>query len=518
MESPPRYTPQLRTALVLTGTGTAGAYHAGVLRALHEAGVKIDLVAGRGIGVIGAMFGAVDGGARLWAADGLWRAPGVGRLYRWRAALRAASAALAVALAAVAFPLVVLVFAVIALSVGYLLRVVGIDAGQTIAGVYPRWLEAAFAPSALPVYLPRFVFVAVLVFLAVLTLGAIVSTVRSRARRRSRGALWWRLVGTPLDVSGAVTWFSDGLWRIMRGAARIATPSPDDLGDRYAELLAENLGQPGFRELIMSAHDLDARRDITFALLAEPHRRGFLTAHLGDGTTRQLDTVDLTGAARRHATDALAAALSLPVATEPHLMTFSPNSAWKGETHRVCDRPDATTRLLEEVANAGAEQVIVVSALPRAPGPHTLSAGRRDIRGRAGEHLAAIETAALRDAIASRAALFQALFEVRPTHNPLGPFDFEGCYDERSDRRQTLGELIDRGYEDGFRQFVGAVVGASGERLEHVSPRERGADGPMPPRERGVAGPAPPRERGVAGPVTPGGSISERLAAHGDED
>ena len=103
--------------------------------------------------------------------------------------------------------------------------------------------------------------------------------------------------------------------------------------------------------------------------------------------------------------------------------------------------------------------------------------------------------------------MFQALFEVRPTHNPLGPFDFEGCYDERSDRRQTLGELIDRGYEDGFRQFVGAVVGASGERLEHVPPRERGAEGP-----------APLRERGVDGPVTPGGSISERLAAHGDED
>mgnify|MGYP002022991102 CR=1 FL=1 len=39
---------------MLTGTGTAGAYHAGVLRALHEAGVKIDLVAGRGIGAVGA--------------------------------------------------------------------------------------------------------------------------------------------------------------------------------------------------------------------------------------------------------------------------------------------------------------------------------------------------------------------------------------------------------------------------------------------------------------------------------
>ena len=47
------YSPRRRTALVLAGTGTAGAYHAGVLRALDEAGVKIDVAAGCGIGAIG---------------------------------------------------------------------------------------------------------------------------------------------------------------------------------------------------------------------------------------------------------------------------------------------------------------------------------------------------------------------------------------------------------------------------------------------------------------------------------
>ena len=65
-DSPDRlYSTRLRTALVLTGSGTAGAYHAGVLRALHEAGVRIDLVAGRGMGAASAMFAAVDGGPRL---------------------------------------------------------------------------------------------------------------------------------------------------------------------------------------------------------------------------------------------------------------------------------------------------------------------------------------------------------------------------------------------------------------------------------------------------------------------
>ena len=66
-----QYSTRLRTALVLSGSGTAGAYQAGVLRALHEAGIKIDLVAGRGAGVIGAMFSAMDGGSRLWDDNGV---------------------------------------------------------------------------------------------------------------------------------------------------------------------------------------------------------------------------------------------------------------------------------------------------------------------------------------------------------------------------------------------------------------------------------------------------------------
>src|SRR5207302_8555973 len=82
------YSPQLRTALVLTGTGTAGAYHAGVLRALHEAGVKLDVVAGRGIGAIGALFAAIDGAQRLWDDKGFWRSAAVSAFYQWQGPLR----------------------------------------------------------------------------------------------------------------------------------------------------------------------------------------------------------------------------------------------------------------------------------------------------------------------------------------------------------------------------------------------------------------------------------------------
>jgi len=60
-----RYSPERRTALVLCGTGADGAYQAGVLRALQEAGVKIDVMAGQGVGAGAAALAAIDGAARL---------------------------------------------------------------------------------------------------------------------------------------------------------------------------------------------------------------------------------------------------------------------------------------------------------------------------------------------------------------------------------------------------------------------------------------------------------------------
>ena len=99
------YSPKYRTALVLTGTGTAGAYHAGVLRALAEAGVRIDLVAGHGAGAIGACFTAIEGGPALWSQDGCWRQKPVAGFYAWRPALRALGWASAAALALVLVPL-----------------------------------------------------------------------------------------------------------------------------------------------------------------------------------------------------------------------------------------------------------------------------------------------------------------------------------------------------------------------------------------------------------------------------
>ena len=90
------YSPRLRTGVVLSGVGTAGAYQAGALRALSEAGIKVDVVAAHGAGVLTALAAAVDGGARLWdPATGPWTDRRLRRAYRWRTALRLGMAGLA---------------------------------------------------------------------------------------------------------------------------------------------------------------------------------------------------------------------------------------------------------------------------------------------------------------------------------------------------------------------------------------------------------------------------------------
>ena len=132
----------------------------------------------------------------------------------------------------------------------------------------------------------------------------------------------------------------------------------------------------------------------------------------------------------------------------------------------MTDRGGAIVRLLDEVAAAGVRQVLVVSASADRGSPHGLVVRSLRARARVGEYLAANEVASTRDALASRHALFESMFHIAPAHNPIGPLDFRGRRDERSDRTYPLTELIDRGYEDAHRQFIEPIVGGSGERLD----------------------------------------------------
>jgi hypothetical protein len=421
------YSPERRTALVLCGTGAHGAYHAGVLRALQEAGVKIDVIAGQGIGAGAAALAAIDAASRLWDPNGIWRHPGVSGLYGWTWPLRAA------------------------------------------AWLVPLLAAACLAPLLVTIN-DRFT---VMVWLPVLGLGAlglalasgvVTDRWRGRSRRRAEGASWWRVFGAPMDAVAARDCFT----RAISALIGSAHPAP---GHRYAEVLADGLGQPGFRELMIVATDLDARRDIVAVLLREPYRRDLLTAR-ADGDMGS-EMLDLAGKDRDHALDIVAAALTPPIVCEPQLVTFAADSYWRGETHRLCDRPGAVSRLLEELAGAGVSQAIIVSAVPMPSEPHRLSAPRLNLRHRLGDFVAASEGAALRDAMELARLRFDSVYVICPAHNPVGAFDFSGAYDEASDRRQDLLEVMDHAYQDACRRFIEPVVGASGEQLVSAVPDGR---------------------------------------------
>lgn len=419
------YSPERRTALVLCGTGAHGVYHAGVLRALQEAGVKIDVMAGQGIGAAGAALAAIDGAARLWDADGIWRRPGVSNLYRWKAPLRAGMWCIPLLLAASLVPVFV-----------------PVGAGPAVL----RWLPLlALAAVVLALF------------------GGEILRSRERPRRRAGGAWWWRLLGAPLDADGARKRFARVIGELIPGTAPRAASAASALGRRYAEILADGLGQPGFRELMIVATDLDSRRDVVGVLLREPYRRELITTPAAG--ERRADVLDLAGDGRDVALDLVAAALTPPMVCDPHLLTFATDGYWRGETHRLCDRPGAVSRLLQELAAAGVSQAIIASAVPVPAEPHRLTVPRLAPPHRLGEFLAASECAALRDAMEMARLRFDSVYLICPAHNPVGPFDLAGAYDEASDRRQDLQELMDRGYEDAYRRFIEPVVGGSGEHL-----------------------------------------------------
>lgn len=467
------YSPSRRTALVLTGTGAHGAYHAGVLRALQEAGVKIDVIAGQGVGAGGAALAAIDGANRLWDVEGIWRSRGVRQLYAWRWPLRVAAWLGLVLLTILLLPLAVLLVGLLVYMAGFLFEMLQIETGRALVSGYSAWLQAAFAGPNLPTSVPRFAVIALISILIVVSIGGVLAGRALGPRRAERGS-WWRIVAAPFDAHLARERFVQAIWELIRGAAPVTRPSAAALGRRYTEVLIENLGQPGFRELIVVAADLDARREVVAALLAEPYRQAFLAPR--PERDRRSEVLDIAGVSREHVIDVISAGLTPSIICDPHLLTFAPDSFWRGETHRLCDRPGSVARLLEEVAEAGVTQVIVVTAVAPAAAPHRLRAPRLDLGGRFGEFQSAAESIALRDSLEAVGPRFDAVYVIQPAHNAVGPFDLSGAYDEASDRRQDLSELMERAYEDAYRQFIEPVVGASGEQLAHaaVGAREPG--------------------------------------------
>ena len=148
----------------------------------------------------------------------------------------------------------------------------------------------------------------------------------------------------PIDAGTIQDAYTSTLWELIRGASKESQPSARVVGRRLAEVLGEGVGQPGFWELMIVASDLDTQSDVVATMLQEPYRHDFIAPR--PGRERRAEVVDLAGAGREHGVEVMAAALVPPVCTEPYGLRFAPDEFWKGETHRIIDRPGAVVRLL----------------------------------------------------------------------------------------------------------------------------------------------------------------------------
>jgi hypothetical protein len=472
------YSPKRRTALILAGTGTAGAYHAGVLRALDESGVKIDLLVGSGAGAVAAAYGAVAGGAKLYGPGGFWDGVRGGSFFALRPLALLALVLLGLSFAVFLMPLA------LALVAGLLFPLVLI-ADRVAPGLPSRalgrfWVapEVLSGPYLAALALPIFALAAtVLVFL-----------VRSWLRD---GRRFPESFESFLSERPGQNRLRRGLWEIARGPALSRTPpSEAELGERFVALAAENLGQPGFRELILRTADLDGEGVLPFVLLQDEHRTAFAAARARQPRSR---LEGIPGAVDLRAPgygamlfEAVMTGLLPPLAAPVRRVAFPKGGLFGGETHRLSDATLVMGAGLSEALAAGAEQVIVASATPASAAPLPR---RRGARAQLESVLAALERQALerdvqgaerinrmvetlghrtedggrawQDPATLRVYRDFALYVVRPERRFLGPLELGGARDPATEVWQTTADLLEQGYRDAYRVFVEPVVGAA---------------------------------------------------------
>jgi hypothetical protein len=457
------YSPKRRTALVFTGSGASGAYHAGVLRALDESGVKIDVVVGSGIGAVTAAYAAVGGGPRLYGKRGFWDGARWGAFYRLRPVVRLAMALLGVSFAIFALP--VMLGLVLGMLFPLLLIAERVEPGIASRALSFLWV----APEVLSG--PYLGAQAVPVFALAMLAIATVSVLYFRDRRRFPEAF-----ESFLDAEPGLARLRRGLWEVARGAALSGRPpSEAELGRRYVALLSENLGEPGFRELVLRAADLDRGDALSFALLRE--QAGLPSRALSD-------VVDLRASGNDALFfDALATGLLLPLAMPLRRVTFPKGAPHAGETHRLTDATFASGSGIAEALAAGAEQVIVVTGVPETATPLARRRGplaRIDAAVRALERRAAGEiddfwrASRMIGTLGARGDGGRRFWEdpatghlhgevdlwvVRPDRRTLGPTELDGTRDPATEVLQTTDDLLELGFRDAYRQFVEPVVG-----------------------------------------------------------
>lgn len=457
-----------RTAVVFAGSGASGAYHAGVLKALDEAGVRIDFMVGSGVGVLAAAFGAGASGSVLYGEKGLWRWISTRRVFELRKTFRFLRSLGLVGLSAFLVP------AVVALLLGLFLPVfLAVDFArpgfmttltQALAGLAPGLrLFFIFALAA-----PTF-----LAFLFILLGGA-------RLFRTSR-----RRVGEHLesafDLSGVEKEIARRLWEVARGPAlNEKAPDTAEIGRQYAALIAENSGQPGFRGLVLRAANLDARRPLVLKLTSQaPDER---TSFKNSEREEPLDLKDAATAPLLY--DVMATAFNTAPFSSPRRVRLPKQGAFGGEVHRIAEASAIAGCGLGEAIALGANRIVFVTATAEEPGPMPV---RRGLRALAAAFVALQERNAIeadlrqtqrlnrivetvghqrstgerewQDPLTGRKFRSISVHTVRPRRSLLRPLDLDGAIDPANEVETTLLDWLDEGHRDAHRCFLDAALG-----------------------------------------------------------
>jgi len=455
-----------RTAVVFAGSGASGAYHAGVLKALDEAGVRIDLMVGSGVGVLAAAFGAAAAGAALYGEKGLWRDLSSRSVFRLRWGLRFLRSLSLVALSAFLVP------ALLALLLGLLLPAfLAVDFArpgfmasllETVAGLAPGLRLFFVIALAAPTFIA---------FLFVLLRGA---GLLRHSRRRIGEAL-----ESAFDLSGIEKDLARRLWETARGPA-VNEPAPpgSEVGKQFAALVAENQGQPGFRGLVLRAANLDSRRPLILKLAADDRKRGTSDPDADE----ILDLKEPTTAPLVY--DVLATSFAVAPFAAPRRVRLPKQGAFGGEIHRIAEASAIAGAGLGEAIALGADQIVLVTAAAKNPGS---LAERRGLRALAAAFLALQERTSIerdlrecerlnrivetvghqkstgerewQDPVTGKRFRAVTVHVIRPRRSLLRPLDLDGASDPSNEVETSLLDWLEEGHRDAHRCYLDAVLG-----------------------------------------------------------
>lgn len=444
------FSPRRRTAVVLAGEGTGAAYLVGVMRALDAAGVRVDVVLGRGAGALVAAFSALGAEDKVDGEGGLLEAIARRRPYRIARLYRFAGLCLATSFAFFAAPVLLGLLAVVVLPIQALLRGVLPEGASS-----PAWVSS-LVEAAEPYYLP-----AVALPLIVLFAWFCARSSRVLWRRRGRRRGLADLLPPPIDLAPLRDIVASRLWQLSRGTAtEERARDRRALSEAYVQLLMSGLGQQGFRELVLYALDTDAGEEVPFVALKERFAKK-MASEPGPGRS---EPIDLSGEGGAVLFDALMAALTPPGLAPEVGIRLPRGTKLGGEVHRFASSLSAGGVALADAVATGAEQIFYVTSA---------AAGSR-VSGTLWERISAgaLRASLERDLRWASEKTEVPVFVVRPDAERLTPFEIEGR-PQLGGGRLSPSALVDQGARDVERLFVRPVLG------EELSPLPREATVPV---------------------------------------